>query len=215
MSATALPSPQLTLWSVLNVIIGAVGGWIWCGQVERDVGQLLIARAEKVRQMWRRFEAGTLRRRRRKTVADALAPAEGEVVAAASVAPPVAVEKRPRAKKQRLPYRHGWLLRRMGYHAAYHTHQLQELLGQPEFGAFLEEFPHVARRLRPICRAFGVDTALLRLPRKVRPPKVWKPRVRKPSYVDIQYRCGPDLDGNEWVLRKGRRGIRAIIVKKR
>ena len=212
MSATTLPTQQLTLWSVLNVIIGAVGGWVWVGQVQRDVGQLLMHRAAKVREMWLRFEAGKLRRRPAK--AAVAAPTQVEAEAVVTELLPVVVEKQPRAKKLRLPYRHGWLLRLMGYHAAYHTNQLRELLEQPSFGAFLEEFPHVAQRLRPICRAFAVDTVLLRLPRKVRVPKPFKPRVRKPSYIDIPYRCGPDWEGREWVMRKSRRGLRFLIVKK-
>ncbi len=203
MSGTSLSLPQLTIWSVLNAILGAVGGWISCGQVQRDIGQLLVRRAEKVRDMWSRYEAGILRRQAPREVV-----VSEPVVAEAPVAEALVAEKPARVRSLRLPFRHGWLLKLMGYHAAYHTTKLRELLEQPGFGSFLEEFPHVAKGLRPVCRAFGVDTVLLRLPRKERVPKPWKPRVRKPSYVDIEYRCGPDLDGRHWVLRLSRSGLR-------
>ena len=197
---TADTFPKLTLDSVLRVLMGTVAGWMAGTLLRQDVGQLLMRRLSDVREMWIRYQGGTLRRR--------IPRADGVVSALDAAAKAAAAGERVRVTPQRLPFQFGWLLKRMEYRASPCRVKLQGLLEQPEVGAFLEEYPSVARKLRPVCRACAVDTVLLRLPRKIRVVKPRKPRVRKPSYTDIEYRCGPDLDGRHWVLRLSRSGLR-------
>ncbi len=193
MNADAFPQP--TLYRVLNTIMGVVGNWIAGTQLRREVGQLLIKRLCDVQEMWVRFEAGTLNRRTPRVAQPVSTPevvADFEEAVAtdadAAEADEAKAPARVRATGQRLPYKFGWLLKHMKWDASPCTVQLQALLEQPKFAAFHDEFPNVARKLRPICRAFGVDTVLLRLPRKVRVPKPWKPRVRTKPYFDFEYR---------------------------
>ncbi len=119
----------------------------------------------------------------------------------------------PDASHVALPLRAGWLCQLMPYEAASIGGQLEAVLRSGKMVVLMQATPRVARALRPTCRMLGCDMALLLQPkdarvpvRKIRVPRPRKPR--KPSYTDIEYRCGPDLDGRRWVLRLSRSGLR-------
>lgn len=212
MSVTAPTVPALSLHRVMNAMLGAVGGWIVSTLLRRDVGQLLGQRILAVQAMWQRYEAGTLRRRgpRKLAVAGAEIPMQ-PVDSAAAMTEASTMAKPPRAAGMRLPHKFGWLLTHLAYRAAPHRLQLTELLQQPGFDAFLVAYPNVARRLRPICRALAIDTRLLQLPRKPRVPRQRKPNIRKPSYVDYEYRDWKP--GDHWVQRVNKYGTRFVWLK--
>ena len=76
-----------------------------------------------------------------------------------------------------IPRGRAWLVAVVGYHAAGHASQIQNLLSQPEFTEFLIAVPRAGRILRPLCHTLGIPAATfpaLALP--ARPPRPRKPR---------------------------------------
>ena len=75
----------------------------------------------------------------------------------------------------RLPRAHLWLIKQVQATATGY-YQLQSILADPDFAAFIAEVPRAGRILRPLCTALGLEPpAPLRLP-----PRVRKPRPRTP-----------------------------------
>ncbi len=83
----------------------------------------------------------------------------------------------------RLPRARGWITRRIP-EAGPSAGWLEHLLQQPHTQDFVQAAPQVARLLRPLCHALGVDQPdWLKLPPRPRTPR--KPRPAKPRRLAL------------------------------
>jgi hypothetical protein len=69
------------------------------------------------------------------------------------------------------PRTFGWLLAEGRHDAAYWRRQLESLLAEPEFGAFLAAAPSAGRLVRPLCHVLALRPALLYPPKPQPHPK--------------------------------------------
>ena len=83
-----------------------------------------------------------------------------------------------RVRPVRLPSRHGWLVRALGWEAAGYGSQLAALLAEPGMQAVLAALPGTGRILRPLCRMLGMTVP----PVVARPKPARKKRVRLPVW---------------------------------
>ncbi|MCC6719456.1 MAG: hypothetical protein IT555_16360 [Acetobacteraceae bacterium] len=91
--------------------------------------------------------------------------------------PPTMRAPTMRPPTMRLPTRRAWLVVPLRHHGAAYACQLEVLLADPEFPAFIAAAPQAGRILRPLCRMLGLTPpAPLRLP--PRPPRRYTPRAR-------------------------------------
>ena len=111
------------------------------------------------------------------------------------------------------PGRFGWLVRAASWQAAGYGSQLRTVLVQPEMVELLRACPQAGRILRPVCRALGIETAVLRplAEGEVAPAVVVrqvKARVRKPR-VEVDFGRIPLPRGVlSWVRReRSRKGF--------
>jgi len=80
----------------------------------------------------------------------------------------------------RLPRAHLWLIKQVQATATGY-YQLQSILADPDFAAFIAEVPRAGRILRPLCTALGLELPPpLRLPPRARKPRLRTPRAPRP-----------------------------------
>ena len=102
----------------------------------------------------------------------------------------------PHLPPLRLPRGHLWLIKQVQA-TAIGQGQLQSILADPDFTAFIAAVPRAGRILRPLCTALGLEhPAPLRLPprpRKPRPPRPPRPPgfTRAERYRLRNYSPGP------------------------
>jgi hypothetical protein len=155
----AFPSPFLDLQTVLRDLRGRVGAWCALGLLSQALGLLLFGRLGAVmlrmERMTARFLAGRLWR------------IEGRVAREACVVGQAAGNGGVRI----WPGGFVWLVKMAGWQSAGYGSQLRAVLETPEMVALLAAAPQAGRVLRPICRALGIETSVLR------PGVVVEPRV--------------------------------------
>ncbi len=198
--------PERTIFDVINAIMNAVGGWGLSGALQHELAQLICRRLGNIRAHFQRFQAGKLWRRRPREATPAVVEADPAEAEGGVEEPAI------RSAAAKLwPSRFGWLLKRMGYQTQPFRQWWEEVLKLPEVVAYLAASPQAARKMRPICRAFGISSEELGLPRKIRVPRPRKPR--QPRYIDIPLRK-PGAPGPRWVFRCYRwRGPRYVKLK--
>jgi len=82
----------------------------------------------------------------------------------------------------RLPRARIWLIKQVQATATGY-YQLQSILADPDFAAFIAEVPRAGRILRPLCTALGVEPpAPLQLPPRARKPRAPRP-PRPPAFT--------------------------------
>ena len=137
---------------MLGTLQGAVGGWAARGWLSQVLSILLWRRVGRVRgdmeRLVARYRAGRLWRRGPRVAVVEMVAVEGGVT---------------RTRGARVwPGRFGWLVRAASWHAAGYGSQLAHVLRQPEMVELLRASPQAGRILLPVCRALGVEAALLR-----------------------------------------------------
>jgi len=145
--------PSLSLPVVFGALLRAVGNWAGRGRLESVMAVLLYGRVaamgRRLERMLARFAAGhRMRREKRCWRPSAHAQTQSD---SASVAPT------PRL----WPRRFGWLCAIGTHEAAGIGGQLGVVLAHPDMAALLAAAPQARRLLSPLCRALGVEAALL------------------------------------------------------
>ena len=180
--------------------MGAWGGRGWLSTALTLVLWRLVGRTcGDMERLIVRFQAGKLWRRGPRRTAEVLV---------------VAVDCGVRGGAARVwPGRFGWLVRAASWQAAGYGSQLRTVLVQPEMVELLRACPQAGRILRPVCRALGIETAVLRplAEGEVAPAVVVrqvKARVRKPR-VEVDFGRIPLPRGVlSWVRReRSRKGF--------
>lgn len=161
------PSPYTDLSVVLRGVRDAMGGWCARGALAHGLALILWSRLSmlctRMEGLAGRFLAGGVRRR--VAVARAGSAAAGDGLGDG-------VRRGAGGGARAWPGHFAWLVRRVGWQAAGFGCQLRAVLQTPEMVALLEASPQAGRMLRPICRMLAVETALLRLPPRLRVARV-------------------------------------------
>ena len=175
MESSASSSAYQGLSVVLRTLMVAVGAWGGRGLLRPVLTLLLWGRVSRIRvrmeRLVARFEAGRLRSVWPRPVpAPTAAGLMGGAAAPDStgcgvVADGLGVLGGGRARRPTgrvWPGRFGWLVRMASWQAAGYGSQLRTVLETPEMVALLIAAPQAVAILRPLCRALGISTSVLR-----------------------------------------------------